>query len=243
MEPFIDHSRAWPNVPGWFRDSYIFDYQGTSPLVSGMYFDDWFPESGGFPDPYPKMVEDMGLTPAEQKAIGESYTANMAVIYKEILARGMFSWQQMWNGQSSPDQKNGCCTEPLVKKGKSCAPALRKLCSADSPAQNRLMKYAFSPGRCTGDPSKLTDPLQDIANFLLVRGKYALLGHGWLGCSQTYEVPEQIHWDYGVPTGLCKETSPNSGVFTRDWTKATVSLDCNIWTPTIKLKSADLVAV
>jgi hypothetical protein len=53
----------------WFRDDYIFDYQGestviweseshsltlcgdslgTSPLVSGMYFDDWWPESGGF---------------------------------------------------------------------------------------------------------------------------------------------------------------------------------------------------
>merc|ERR1711924_309878 len=104
----------------------------------------------------------------------------------------MFSWQQMWNGQSSPDQKNGCCTAPLVTKGDGCAPALSKLCTAESPAQNRLMMYAFSPGRCKGDPSKLTDPLQDIANFLLVRGKYAFLGHGWLGCSRTYEVPEQI---------------------------------------------------
>ena len=25
----------------WFKDSYIFDYQGSSPLVSGFYFDDW----------------------------------------------------------------------------------------------------------------------------------------------------------------------------------------------------------
>lgn len=33
---------------------------GTSPLVSGMYFDDWFPQKGGFPDPYPDMVSDMG---------------------------------------------------------------------------------------------------------------------------------------------------------------------------------------
>jgi hypothetical protein len=62
------------------------------------------------------------------------------------------------------------------------------------------------------------------------------------GCPRTrvptchWQVPEQIHWDYGVPNGLCKETAPNSGVFTRDWTKATVSLDCNTWTPTIKLK-------
>lgn len=66
--------------------------------------------------------------------------------------------------------------------------------------------------------------------------RYAYLGHGWLGCSREYEVPEQINWDYGEPTGLCKETAPNSGIFTREWTKATISLDCNTWTPTIKMK-------
>jgi hypothetical protein len=79
----------------WFRDSYVFDYQGTSPLVSGMYFDDYWPAAGGFPDPYPHMVDDMGLTPDQQLAISKSYTANMEVIYAEILQRGMFSWQQM----------------------------------------------------------------------------------------------------------------------------------------------------
>lgn len=179
------------------------------------------------------LTQDMGLTPAEQEAIGKSYTANMAVIYEEILSRGMFSWQQMWNGQASPTDKNGCCTKPLVTK-ESCATSLRNLCKADSPAQTRLMMYAFSPGRCGGDPSNLTSPEQDIANFLLTRGPYAYLGHGWLGCSRTYQVPEQINWDYGTPTGLCTETS--TGVFKREWTKATVSMDCNTWTPTITLK-------
>ena len=75
------------------------------------------------------MVDDMGLTPAEQMRISKSYQAahglglaqgrasttfffqaNMAVIYEEIFQRGMFSWQQQWNGQSSPTAKNGCCT-------------------------------------------------------------------------------------------------------------------------------------
>ncbi len=77
---------------------------------------------------------------------------------------------------------------------------------------------------------------QDIANFLLSRGPHAWLGHGWLGCSRAYEVPEQINWDYGEPVGLCKETGANSGVFTREWTKATVQMDCNTWTPTITMK-------
>lgn len=59
------------------------------------------------------------------------------------------------------------------------------------------MHYAFTPGGCNGNPGNLTDPLQDIANFLLTRGPYAWLGHGWLGCSRDYQVPEQINWDYG----------------------------------------------
>ena len=220
----------------WFRDDYIFDYQGTSPLVSGMYFDDYFPTSGNFPDPYPNMTEDMGLTAAEQYQIGTSYESNMAVIYDEILKRGMFSWQQLWNGQANPKQKNGCCTKPIVSKGDTCASKLRELCKSDSQAQTRAMMYAFSPGGCKGDPSKLEDPMSDIANFLLTRGPHAWLGHGWLGCSREYEVPKEINYDYGIPTEICKETGVNTGIFTRQWTKATIQMDCNTWTPTITMK-------
>jgi len=209
---------------------------GPDALAFRFYFDDWWPAKGGFPDPYPHMVEDMGLTPAMQAQISKSYVANMAVIYAELLKRGMFSWQQQWNGQEDPNAKNGCCTRPLVSEGSSCAPTLRKLCAADSPAQSRVLNYAFSPGGCRTDPSKLTEPLQDIANFLLVRGPQAFLGHGWLGCSREYEIPEQLNWDFGEPTELCRETAPNSGVFSREWTKATVQMDCSTWTPTLKMK-------
>jgi len=125
-------------------------------------------------------------------------------VYDEVLQRGQFSWQQMWNGQGNPEEKNGCCTGPLVHQGSTCAPTLRSLCQADSPAQTRAMAYSFSPGRCQGDPGNLVSPLQDIAGFLLSRGDYAWLGHGWLGCSRDYQVPEQINWDYGEPTELCK---------------------------------------
>ena len=45
-----------------------------------MYFDDWWPEEGNFPDPFPNMKEDMGLTPEEQKKISKSYQANMKVV-------------------------------------------------------------------------------------------------------------------------------------------------------------------
>jgi hypothetical protein len=39
--------------------------------------------------PLQNMTEDMGLTAPQQLAISKSYQANMAVIYAEILQRGM----------------------------------------------------------------------------------------------------------------------------------------------------------
>ena len=40
----------------------------------------------------------------------------------------------------------------------------------------------------------------------------------------------------GEPTGLCKETSPGSEVFTRDWTKATVQMSCKEYSAKITMK-------
>ena len=70
---------------------------------------------------------------------------------------------------------------------------------------------------------------EDLANFLLVRGPYAWLGHGWLGCSHEYPFPPEFNLDYGQPVGLCSETAPGTGVFRRRWTKANVEMDCNVF--------------
>ena len=125
------------------------------------------------------------------------------------------------------------CPAPLVKKA-SCAADLRALCSASSPAQTRAMMYAFSPGVCGGSTAQLAEFDTDLANFLLSRGPYAWLGHGWMGCSQTYEYPAALNADYGAPVDtICAETAAGSGVFTRRFEHATVQMDCSTYTPTI----------
>jgi hypothetical protein len=76
------------------------------------------------------------------------------------------------------------------------------------------------------------------------------IGTGWVGCTpsngpegsgenQTYVRPLELDVDYGVPLDgdLCKETAP--GVFGREFTKASVELDCNSFTPTIKMKTEE----
>ena len=144
----------------------------------------------------------------------------------------------LWTGGHA-DGRGSTCPGPLVRDS-TCAADLRALCSVDSPAQTRTMMYSFFPGRCNhADVSIPVDPPQlheDLANFLLTRGPYAYLGHGWLGCSHRYVFPPELNADYGEPTGLCAETSAGSGIFVRNWTKSHVQMDCNTWTPTITFK-------
>ena len=77
----------------------------------------------------------------------------------------------------------------------------------------------------------------DLAAFLLTRGPHAYLGHSWRGCSREYLFPPALNADYGEPTELCKETSAGSGVFERDWSKATVRLDCGSYAAKITMKA------
>ena len=39
-----------------------------------------------------------------------------------------------------------------------------------------------------------------------------------------------------VRAGLCSESAPGSGIFTREWSKSTITLDCNTWNSTIVFK-------
>ena len=99
-------------------------------------------------------------------------------------------------------------------------------------------KKDFSGGSLTHFP-------MDLASFLVARGPYSWLGYGWMGCGcgwehegkmpcDIYQRPDAIDKDYGKPTGLCKEGK--AGVFTREWTKSTITVDCNDYSQKIVFK-------
>lgn len=214
----------------WFIHSYVLNKVGSSPLVSGFFWDDVWNPTCNIHDQVRNTCQDMGLTSADLAQLTSDYEDNMAALRNATLEAGKFAWQMLWTGGSDTNI-GGTGLGPLVQKG-SCAATLRSLCTADSPAQTRAMAYGFD----TRDPAELPNLKIDLANFLLVRGPYAWLGHGWRGCSRQYLFPDELNVDYGVPSGLCKETAPNSGVFTRDFSKSTVQVDCGTWTPTITMK-------
>lgn len=200
-----------------------------NPNISGFYFDDQW-TSGGPSEMNGQASADMGLSKADLSQLVESFNWVMDKVYAAILSRGKFTWNQFWNyGSHWID-----CPDPMVSQAK-CAAEVRSLCNASSMSQKYAMLYAFAPG-CHGSTSKIIDPITDIASFLLVRGPHAWLGHGWSGCSQVYEWPPQLDADYGEPLGLCKETAPNSSIFTREWSKSTIKMDCNSYKGTITMK-------
>lgn len=214
----------------WFISDYIFDALGDSPLVSGFFWDDvWNPQCN-IHDQVPHTCDDMGLDAADLKRLTADYLATMEALRKATLGAGKFAWQMLWTGGEA-NAIGSTGPQPLVRSA-SCAADLRMLCVHNSTAQTRAMMYAFN----TTDPSVLPHLEADLANFLLTRGPYAWLGHGWKGCSKSYEFPPALNLDYGEPAGLCEETSPSSGVFRREWSKATIEMDCNRWMPSITFR-------
>jgi hypothetical protein len=221
----------------WYVEEYMFGSTGLgNSFISGLYVDDdW---SHGYPSEMEShAVEDMGLSPADVAAITAGYENVTAQFYARVLTSGKWIWDQFLNHDPYAPL-NGDCPQPWVKKA-TCAADLRSLCNATAEPQSRALLYGMSPGSCTGtDPSHLTLVDEDIANFMLVRGPYAYIGTGWSGCGKVFEYPASFHTygDMGAPAGLCAETAPGSGVFSRAYEGGTVQMDCATFTPTITLR-------
>jgi hypothetical protein len=186
---YLWEPRAWNvsvhnvTLGQWWVDEYLFGPSGLgSELVSGAFFDDEWDPLTGPSEMDPHAVEDMGLSPGELADIAAAYASNMRQVFAAVVARGKFSWQQMWGGQADGAYApNGA--RPLVRNTTSaCIANLTSMCAPGSPAQARAMLYAFSPG---GDDRVHSPRLpyleHDVASFMLVRGPHAWLGHGWLG--------------------------------------------------------------
>ena len=230
----------------WFINDYVINEVGRSPLVSGYFWDDVWNADCNIHDQVKNTCVDMGFncTPSSGTApakcndpslvkLTADYEHNMGALRNATLNAGKFAWQMLWTG-GEDDSIGGTGLNPIVTKD-ACASTLRRLCAADSPSQTRAMAYGLS-----GSPNvRSPDFMQDLSAFLLTRGPYSWLGWGWKGCSQEYYWPPEFDIDYGVPAGLCEETAPGSNVFSRTFSKASVTLDCNAWEGNVKVKAEE----
>ena len=142
----------------------------------------------------------------------------------------------------------GHCRAATPGKGAACAAFLRSSCTSDSFVQRNAVQYALSHRFNTNQTDlNLTNVDMDLAIFLASRGNFSWLGYGWLGCGcgwsnggamacDIYRRPAALDLDYGAPMQLCHETAPNSGIFKREWSKSTITVDCNAYTSNIEFK-------
>ena len=207
----------------WLLDDYLFGPTGGgSDLVDGFFWDDqWEWNLSGPTEMDGHVVQDLGLSAAQLLAHTAAYNETQRIIFAETIRRGRFAWQMF--ALTARDPQYNPTDGPLVHKA-TCSADLRTFCAAGAVTQTNAIIYASSG-----------EVAQDLASFLLVRGDYAWLGTGWAGCDNYPALPAYED-DYGVPLELCRESAPGSNVFVREWSRATVSMNCSSWTPSIVLK-------
>lgn len=205
-------------------------------------------------------VADMGLSAARVADIRSNWSATCKAVSAKLSEMKGWSWQMSRgvypaSGGMNAQNKNAGGMSPAV-----CTSFLRRACTKGSSMTKAVNIFTFTrnpvPGAKYPTPFPLMHAEQDVAMFLLARGEYAFIGYGWQGCqcsptdkyddcigtqNMTYEFPELLERDYGVPVDVqqqCVETVPGkSAIFTREWSGASVRMDCNTWKPTITMKT------
>jgi hypothetical protein len=163
---------------------------------------------------------DMGLVQADTTAITDAWRATMQEVFSAVVGAGGFAWQNFHS-----------VTTPHMAQ---CASFFRAACSQGTSSQYyksaTVLQLTYN--------NSLHDPLpifaEDLASFMLIRGPYAWIGYGWIGCSAHWEFRDEFKMDYGVPSNTCVEVS--SGVFQREFSKATAKMDCNAYAGSMTMK-------
>lgn len=192
-----------------------------SPYVDATFMDDILDDPSGFPE-HSAAVSNMGLTKDQLSELVDAKNSFVSAAINNMASNGHYIWQAF--AGAAGDGVGGGPSKS------TCAAFMRRTCTADWQNVPWTMQWPA------------TDKAQALAAFLIARGPYAYVGHGWEG-SRDGQLGAFPSWDqmwdkdYGVPSGLCKQASP--GVFQRLWTSGLVSLDCNSWTatlPTVELQ-------
>eukprot|EP00051_Salpingoeca_urceolata_P027693 m.482796 g.482796 ORF g.482796 m.482796 type:complete len:583 (-) comp22669_c0_seq1:268-2016(-) len=167
-------------------------------------------------------INDTGLSAAEMQASVAAYQKNIRTLQKKVVSLGGFYWQ-MIRGQV-PEIRNATGRRARNVTTAECVAKLKEFCVDSPPMWGQAQLYQVDGA------DALSQAVQYTSEFLLTRGPYAWLGFGWQGCSSARR-PRPAEWDvdYGTPEGACKQQS-GTNTFVREWTKATVSWDCNTGT-------------
>eukprot|EP00040_Diaphanoeca_grandis_P026411 m.147864 g.147864 ORF g.147864 m.147864 type:complete len:587 (+) comp30565_c0_seq1:106-1866(+) len=209
------------------------------PDVDGVITDDYWNGPPSEIDSH--SLEDMGFTESDTKAINADYNTAMARLKTMTAERNKFISIMGYNGDSISNTNSQQCISKLTSMcdNNSTGPVFGSWYAVE-------YNYVQPPVYGIKD----TNAVMDVAYFLLTRGPWAWIGGGsmlgwhmshWWTANQTRRIQFQIDLrppafndDYGTPTSSCAQTTP--GVFTRDWSEALITVNCNTLEGTIGKK-------
>ena len=207
------HTHTPQKDDGWSNTT-----QAIAPWMPKEGFCDHSPIGGPSEENF-HCTEDMGLQQADTTALTDGWRATEALVQQALLAAGSWAWAffQTWALPKDP----AACQSALSA---ACSPAFAGY------AEGTMVQWTLNAPPYNASVQR-TSPLPrvglDIALFQTVRGPYWWLGYGWVGCSIRYDFPEALRTqDLGVPLGRCAESSAGSGLFTRQWSRGSSSVDC-----------------
>ncbi len=174
------------------------------PEIDGTYIDDG---PYGFPLEKPTAVRDLGMSIAELSAYQEAAVGTYYRLMTRMIAAGKYSYQELgWYSGSAEITRSGCVQ------------FMRSRCALSSQNHTLMMHARSAPGS-----SEVLN--QTVAAFLIARSPISFIGFGWPSADNVWS--DTFLLQPGEPVGLCVEE--RLGVFSRQWTKGTVELDCGKW--------------
>ena len=140
---------------------------------------------------------------------------------------------QGWEAQKCFDYKGGSKLPNSKDSPAACSSKLQKWAAFGADHKNYNFVVAY--GSRTGGQDAYSDETVHgtVAAFMLMRGQHWLFsisanhGHRPFGGSMEPATAKLLTSDYGRPKGNMTAVVGKSGVFQREYEKATVSLDCN----------------
>jgi len=234
------------NFTEWFVNEYMVTNETLyhknpetgKPQVIGLGWLDDSMRKNGPTEEDRNYIADTGASPQEMQEQVAAYEASMLALKKKVVPMGGYWWQLMGGSPTS------LANSRTPVSPTQCAKQLKNVCVAKPGAWNKLTMSNIPGG---GKGLKEDKLLDYTAEFMLTRGPYAMLGYSWYGCTGSANAkggaspdpPRAKEWDMdfgGAPTAACAETGANTGVFSREYPKATVEWDCAAGHGSIKWK-------
>ena len=203
-------------------------------------------------------VQKKGMSVADVTAMIAAWSANQQAWRDALVAAGKFEWFLFYGGQqTAPGQNQTCgqctCQKYLEVNCGAGSPSQNGTLfygfsrtthhtpwPLPTPDQDIAM-FLLSRGPCKLSvdrpalpfPGPQIQPRNPTPNN---RPTDAIMGYGWAGCyslpTHPFTRPARLDQDFGTPLNFCSETSPGSQVWTRNYTKLNLAVDCSSFTAT-----------